>query len=82
MIDDTAPPKSSKPPYDFGPNSKDVTSEQSGTIFGIVGAPKSPLVFPADWRDTTDEHAGTIIGLVGAEAVRAKPTKPADDPAA
>jgi hypothetical protein len=53
MTDPASPPPR-KPPYDFGPNSRDVTAE----------------------------HAGTIFGLVGAEAARAKPTKPADDPAA
>jgi hypothetical protein len=54
MIDEPTPKPPSKPLYDFGPNSRDVTAE----------------------------HAGTIFGLVGAEAARAKPTKPADDPAA
>jgi hypothetical protein len=35
---ESTPPR--KPPYDFGPNSRDVTAERAGTVVGIVGYPR------------------------------------------
>ena len=46
MTDKAAPKPPIAPdtgkPYDFGPNSRDVTAEHVGTVMAIVGAPKPP----------------------------------------